>query len=154
MMLGDLILSPHLVLLVLHELVDEVRADEASSAGDQDPHVGLPKPPQSPKISASRVTGSEIQQRSDPERYLEELGEADGGGSRRRARGGAVAIGGVLLRHRAEHLHTHTQIQPGREIVRSHTTQQPNPTQPKTFRDSGHDLIDDRDRRREEGRRE
>jgi hypothetical protein len=31
----------YLVLLVLHEPVDEVRADEARSTGDQDPQVGL-----------------------------------------------------------------------------------------------------------------
>ena len=31
----------YLVLLVLHELVDEVRADEARPTGDQDPQVGL-----------------------------------------------------------------------------------------------------------------
>lgn len=31
----------YLVLLILHELVDEVRADEAGPTGDEDPHVGL-----------------------------------------------------------------------------------------------------------------
>src|SRR4051812_37821385 len=77
----------------------------------------------------------EIQQRSDPEAYLEELGEAEQGGGRRRAHGSAVAFG-LLLRHRVEHLSVHTD--PTKQINREkthHTTPMPVPqTKPKPKR--------------------
>lgn len=64
------------MLLVLHELVHEVRADEARPTSDQDPQVSL-----------------------------KELGEAEGRGGRRRAGGDVIAVAAIslLLRHRVEH---------------------------------------------------
>jgi hypothetical protein len=92
----------YLVLLVLHEPVDEVRADEARATGDQDPHVGLDESTrQSIRIRSTRA-GREKQRGGREIAHLEELGEAERRGRRRRAGDGLLAVAaiGLLLRHR------------------------------------------------------
>ena len=104
-------------------------ADEASSAGDQDPHVCLHPPKLAPtesEINGAR-SGAQIPTKQNKTKqaaraYLEELGEAERRGRGRRARGGAVAIG-LLLRHGVEHLDPppQTKQRKSSEIPRSKT---------------------------------